>query len=58
LALSLLKSRQIPLQQCPLVHCTSAWQVVEALVAIFAAQLLLTQTGWLPVQVVVAEESQ
>ena len=45
LELSLLKSRQMPLQQCPLWHCPLTWHVVELLVAIFPAQLLLTQTG-------------
>lgn len=45
LELSLLKSRQVPLQQCPLWHCPLTWHVVELLAAIFPAQLLLTQTG-------------
>jgi len=57
LELSLLKSRQVPLQQCPLAHCPSTWHVVEPLVAIFEAQLPPTQT-WPPVQAVVADVSQ
>jgi hypothetical protein len=55
---SVVRSRHVPLQQVPLAHCTGTWQVVELLVEIFAVQLPLTQTGWLPVQAVFAELSQ
>jgi hypothetical protein len=55
--LSLLRSLQVPLQQCPLTHWPSTRQAVLLPVVIFEVQLPAMQT-WLPVQAVVAAVSQ
>ena len=58
LELSLLKSRQVPPQQCPLWHCPLTWHVVALLVAIFVLQLPPTQAWPCDVQLVVVDAQE